>query len=488
MQAQSKQLRGFVAVWVGITLLIGIATFVAIYVGTGTLDGSDTANALSNAIDSERSARDNDPVVAVAPELNDSQGNAASVTNNAADGSGTGNNADSIAPGSDNQILAQSTSEATPTEESETPTPAPTTPAIDDKAFDLGVQVNYNNTDPNIMGGYLDAAANQLNLNWIKAQIRWEFIEPEEGVYDWTLLDNLFSQTTDYNLKVLASIVTAPEWARQPGADLSKHGPPADNQTFADFIAAILTRYPGKIHAIEVWNEQNIDREWASTGGIRASDYVAMVRTVADTVRFIDPNIIIVSGALSPTGWNDATAKDDLSYTDDLIANGLLNVVDCFGAHHNGYNIGPGVPFDQVPDDPTATFRGPFDNPHPSWSFYTTLNTYANKIQAAGSDVPLCVTEFGWASTEDLNGAPEGFGFAEDNTVAEHGEFLVEAVELMEEWDFVWLAFVWNLNFAPEAGFDATNDNVPYSLIRNNYIPSPAWLPISEMDFRGRED
>ncbi|KAB2861359.1 MAG: hypothetical protein F9K46_08585 [Anaerolineae bacterium] len=337
------------------------------------------------------------------------------------------------------------------------------------------------------MAGTLDAAANQLRLNWVKLQVRWEFVEPEEGVYDWSYLDVFFQSVPEKNLKVLVGVVTAPEWARQPGADLTKHGPPADNQKFADFIGQLIMRYPGKIHAIEVWNEMNIDREWASINGINAPEYVEMLRVTANTIRFLDPNILVVSGALSPTGVNNEAVHDDFRYTDELIAAGVLDVIDCYGAHHNGYNIGPNVPYDQVPNDPAATFRGPFDSPHPSWSFYTTLTTYANKISAAGSTVPLCVTEFGWATTADLGGQyPQYFEFANDNTLDESAQFLVEAIQLMESWGFVRLAFIWNLNFGPEESFNATNDNVPYSLIRPNYFLSPAWGQIAEMDFRGR--
>lgn len=512
MQAQAKatpqQLRGFVAVWIGLTLLIGIATFVAIYIGTGSLDGENTANALSgSALNTSRNVNNpigddsNEAVVAVAPNNNSAVLDSASINNdanktdNALSGDeGSGSNTNNIESNNDVALAAQETEEpadAPPAQDpTQTPTPElqPTVPAVEQQDFDLGVQIGI--PDPfneNDMKGWLDAAANQLNLNWLKVQIRWEFIEPEEGVYDWNRLDAFFALTGDYNIKVLASIVTAPAWAREPGADLSKHGPPADNQKFANFIAQILTRYPSKIHAIEVWNEMNIDREWASIQGISAPNYVSMVKTVADTVRFIDPNIMIVSGALSPTGWDDETARPDFAYTDQLIAAGVLNIVDCFGAHHNGYNIGPSVPFDNVPPDPTALFRGPFDNAHPSWSFYTTLTTYANKIQAAGSDVPLCVTEFGWAVTADMSGVPAGFEFAQDNTIEEQGQYLVEAINLMQEWGFVRLALIWNLNFGPAEGFNAASDNVPYSLIRPNYIPSPAWLPISEMNFRSKQ-
>jgi hypothetical protein len=496
-----QQLRGFVAIWVGLTLLIGIATFVAIYVGTGSLDGENTANALSGSafdnsnVNNPISNGESDPVVAVAPNGDNNPANNAADAPEGSEASAVisddgqgGDGPENAAASESAAVVAQETEEPAEASAQETPapTPEPTTPAIQETDFNLGVQLTTN-PDPNVMAGYLDAAANQLNLEWVKLQIRWEFVEPEQGVYDWTRLDGFFSQTADYDLKVLASIVTAPDWAREPGANLEMHGPPADNQVFADFVAQVLTRYPGKIHAVEIWNEMNIDREWASVNGINAANYVEMARVVANTIRFLDPNIIVVSGAPSPTGVNAVFARDDISYTEELIAAGILNVVDCYGAHHNGYNIGPNVPFNQVPADPTATFRGPFDNPHPSWSFYSTLNAYANRIQAAGSDVPLCVTEFGWPTTEDMDGFPPGFEFANDNTLQEHGQFIVEAIQLMEEWGFVRLAFLWNLNFGPEEGFNPTRDNVPYSLIRPGYIPSPAWLPISQMDFRGRE-
>ncbi len=510
-----RQLRGFLAVWMAVTLLVGVATFIAIYAGTGTLgdNGGNNGNnpidsnavaVVANQPDQEAAPVAEDPVDqtdvsanddAVQPEaVEDTTANTdveapASTDNNEAPSASEGSETDpvsdtSVGGGTENNPPAQ------PAQQDVTPTPtfAPTIPATQQTGFDLGAQVMIPySKDGNSMAGTLDAAANQLRLNWVKLQVRWEFVEPEEGVYDWSYLDVFFQSVTEKNVKVLVGVVTAPEWARQPGADLTKHGPPADNQKFADFVAQLIMRYPGKIHAIEVWNEMNLDREWASINGINAPEYVEMLRVAANTIRFLDPNILVVSGALSPTGVNNEAVHDDFRYTDELIAAGVLEVADCFGAHHNGYNIGPNVPYDQVPNDPTATFRGPFDSPHPSWSFYTTLTTYANKISAAGSTVPLCVTEFGWATTADLGGQfPQYFEFANDNTLDESGQFIVEAIQLMESWGFVRLAFIWNLNFGPEESFNATNDNVPYSMIRPNYFLSPAWGQIAAMDFRGR--
>ncbi len=144
----------------------------------------------------------------------------------------------------------------------------------------------------------------------------------------------------------MLSVVTAPDWAREPGNQrLDEVGPPADPQTYANFLITMLYRYPGQIHAIEVWNEMNIDREWASIYGLNAQNYVNLLRAAYTAIKSVDPGIIVISGALSPTGVNDGVgAYDDFVYMDMLIQAGLLDTIDCVGAHHNGYNIGPNVP------------------------------------------------------------------------------------------------------------------------------------------------
>lgn len=517
LEKHRQQLRGFVAVWLSVTLLIGVATFVGIYVGTGQLkasaendnsvqvvpiaqDESNTNDVAAASINVDNTASENADTVV--DEESSANTTAFNITTDQTDQSNSAANiTESVESDDANTVIqeaAGSPDNNPPAQDDPTPVPQPTIPPVQDRDFNLGIQVipNFNN-DRGIIEGDLDAAANQLNLNWVKLQVRWEFAEPSPGVYEWEQqgYDVFFEVAQEKNLKVLISVVSSPEWAREPGANLSQHGPPADFQVFANFVGNMISRYPGQIHAVEVWNEMNLAREWTSTGGLSAANYVQMATTVANTVRFLDPNIIVVSGALSPTGVDDGViAIDDFRYTDQLIAAGLLNVVDCFGAHHNGYNIGPNVPFDNVPNDPNAIFRGPFNNPHHSWSFYSTLTTYANKIRAAGSEVPLCVTEFGWAVAEDLN--PDlrpipNFEFSEDNTLEEQRMFFVEAVRLMEEeWDFVWLAFIWNLNFGKEANWDISRpdrDNIPYSLVRPNYIPAEAWAYIADMDFRGRD-
>lgn len=440
-----RQVRNFSLIWAGLTFILGVTTFIAIYAAAGTLTGTTTTDNFRNV---GIPTQGETSVAAVAQ--------VASSTPRPTEPPAT------EAP----QAIAQ-----VPTEPQATPTLLP----VNDKRFQLGVQVQVSIDN---MAQWTNVARNQLSIHWIKKQVRWQDVEKERGNFDWYETDTYMTAAADEGLRVLLSVVTAPDWAREPGVDLTQIGPPANVQDYANFVTALLRRYPGDIHAIEVWNEQNLDREWTSTGGLSAANYVNLLRTAYQAIKAVDPGVIVVSGALSPTGLSDGVhAYDDFVYMDAMIAAGMLNYTDCVGAHHNGINLSPEYTYDSGYNDPTATFRGPFDNPHHSWSFRSTLQTYAAKIAQAPNSTgqKLCVTEFGWASAEGLEGVPEGFGFAQDNTLEEQRDFTILALDYMKDSDFVWLAFLWNLNYGPQAGWDPNNDNVPYSIIGPNFVFRPVF-------------
>ena len=367
--------------------------------------------------------------------------------------------------------------------------PYPTVESAEE-VFGYGIAIHGTGGPLELMD-YWMGQVDSLGLGWVKQQVRWGFFEGNPGEMDWSGYDAVVDSANKANLKVMLSVVEAPVWTRTYFDDNPEKAPPDDLAKYAEFLGRLVDRYKGRIHAIEVWNEQNLDREWDTAEGVSAERYVEMLRLSYQAIKSRDPNIIVISGALAPTGANlfdehnpeRRLTMDDFEYFDQMIAAGFLNYCDCVGAHHNGYNIGPTVPWDEAPRDSnaaTARFRGPFDNPHHSWSLYSTLTTYANKIQLAGGTQRLCVTEFGWAVAEDLGGYPPGFEFAQDNTLQEQADYLVEAVQWMQESNVVWLAWIWNLNYGAQAGWDPNNDNTPYSILRPDNVPAPAWDAIAQ--------
>jgi hypothetical protein len=347
--------------------------------------------------------------------------------------------------------------------------------------FGYGIQIHGNATmgDP---AGTMQAVRDQLGLDWVKMQLQWWLIQPEPQAGQWFFYDAVVEQAKAHGLHLLVSVVGAPGWTRASGTE---NGPPDDYALFAEFLREMLTRYQGQIDAVEVWNEQNLDREWSSTNGVSPEDYVEFLRVANEAIKSIDPDIIVVSGALAPTGPGDWVRwADDFEYLDRALAAGLLDHADCVGAHHNGYNIAPDVAFDEAGDTAeaaTAFFRGPFDNPAHSWSFKTTLDTYAAKVQALDPAKKLCVTEFGWASSEGYEEYPKDFGFARDNTLQEQADYLVQAFQQMYDSGDVWLAFMFNFDFGNK-GSGPTDDPVPYSIVDIQGVPRPAFGAIAAME------
>ena len=84
---------------------------------------------------------------------------------------------------------------------------------------------------------------------------------------------------------------------------------------------------------------------------------------------------------------------------------------------------------------------------------------------------------------------PSGFEFGADNSLADQADFTDQAINEMQQWGFVQLAFLWNLNYAAQVGFNmgaAGGDNVLWSILGKNYQPRPVWQKIVDRNFRGQ--
>ena len=199
--------------------------------------------------------------------------------------------------------------------------------------FGYGVQVNGLVGDAKLSAELAD----KLHARWIKQQLQWGVFEHEQGKIDWTGFDNIINAAHERGLRVMLSIPTAPQWTHpnlQPSTPPGENdpdaieGPPDDPQAYANFVGQVVDRYKGKIQAIEVWNEQNLVREWRTTPQkIDASAYIALLSAAYKTIKEKDPNITVISGALSPTGVSDGVnAVDDFVYMQQMVDAGLLDV------------------------------------------------------------------------------------------------------------------------------------------------------------------
>jgi hypothetical protein len=318
------------------------------------------------------------------------------------------------------------------------PTKKPAASAGAANVFAYGIQV-----DPAGAAKTIINDLNKLGIRWVKFQLSWKDIEPQQGTYNWGAWDQIMLTYNRAGFHVLLSVVKAPDWARPKNTDLSQEGPPADPNTFARFVGEMSQRYRTGVHAIEVWNEQNLAREGGGAP-MPAQNYIALLSAAYNTIKTVDRSVIVVSGGPTPAGDVPGAAIDDITYLGQMYAAGLKGVSDAVGVHPSGYNCPADADWQSV-SDPTATFRGPFDNRHHSWCFRGTMEGYRNVMVANGdSNKLLWPTEFGWAVA---NPPPPSYEYAADNTRQEQAQWIVSAYEQAKAWGWVGPMFLWNLNY-----------------------------------------
>ncbi|MCG3209132.1 MAG: hypothetical protein FOGNACKC_02751 [Anaerolineae bacterium] len=322
---------------------------------------------------------------------------------------------------------------------------APPPPAVKpvNVPFGYGIQADpRGNTGGNI------AAIQRLGFNWIKFQMAWKDVESKPNDFSWGMWDEIINAYSANGIRVLLSIPKAPDWARPFDDDKSVEGPPADPDQYARFVALVAERYRGRVQAIEVWNEQNLWYEAGGAGRIDPAKYVDLLQRSYRAIKAANPDMIVVSGALTPAGNVGDLAKDDVEYLQGMYAAGAKGYFDALGAHPSGYNC-PALGDWRTVADAQANFRGPFENRHHSWCFRGTMEGYREVMVANGDgDKAIVPTEFGWA----VSGNPQpGYEYARDNTPEEQAQWIVEAYQLAKQWGWVGPMFLWNLDYGETA-------------------------------------
>jgi hypothetical protein len=288
-----------------------------------------------------------------------------------------------------------------------------------------------------------------MGFNWVKFQMAWKDVESAPGDFSWALWDQIIDAYHVNGIQILLSIPKAPDWARPFDDDKSVEGPPEDPNKYAEFVANVAGRYRGRVQAIEIWNEQNLWYEAGGMGRINAANYVQLLQLSYQAIKNVNPEMIVVSGALTPAGNVGEAAVDDIDYLNQMYANGAKGFFDALGAHPSGYNCPARSDWRTVSDSTATSFRGPFENRHHSWCFRGTMEGYREVMVANGDGNKVIIpTEFGWA----VSGNPKpGYEYARDNTPEEQAQWIVEAYQLGKEWGWVGPMLLWNLDYGVTA-------------------------------------
>lgn len=284
-----------------------------------------------------------------------------------------------------------------------------------------------------------------MSYNHVKQTFAWKDLEPRQDSWDWEQADRIMDEVERRDLRMVARLGQVPEWA-QPEinssveTDDSHDVPPVDMADWRDFCFTVADRYKGRIVAYQIWNEPNLTREWGNEHPDPA-DYVALLAECSEEIRRADPDAILISAGLAPTGNNDEIALPDDVYLDQMYRNDFQQYIDVVGVHATGY-----APPEVGPDD--AEKEG-----HGRWFTFRRIEDLRKIMIAHGDEArQMAIMEFGY-TTDTRNPDYAWYAVTEE----EQADMLKRAYDYATEHWRPWVGLM--------------------TLI---YMPSPGWIPDDE--------
>ena len=231
------------------------------------------------------------------------------------------------------------------------------------------------------------------------AATQWAVLNPSEGTYDWTELNNwlnIAAQNAKTDLIYTFGVV--PQWASSkpndqtcvsdgslPGScdapkDVNPDGTGTD-QLFQNFVRALVAQAAGKIKYWELWNEPDCPYEWNGT----MAQLVRMAKDAYAIIKAADPTALV----LTPSSVDAGPGKSIDIWLPAYIAAGGGNYADIVAFH--GY-INPAL--GQAPEAITGT-----------------VDQVTSSLSGALATKPVWNTEGGWTQNSNLPNADMQAGF-----------------------------------------------------------------------------
>jgi len=312
-------------------------------------------------------------------------------------------------------------------------------------------------------------------FGWAKQKLAWRDVEGIlPGHYDWWAADQLVEEAEAAGVALIFRIDRPPVWALPQGMT-SDNGPPVDPADLQSFCYAVASRYRGRVAGYQVWNEPNLAREWGGFPPDPAA-YVALLRACYVGVKAADPQALVISAGLAPTGTTLPDAIPDTEYLTAMYAAGAAPYFDLLGLNAPGYKAPPEIA-PEIAADPAQGYGG-----QRFFCFRHVEDMRAIMEQHGDGHKQVALLEFGW--TTDQNPDHHDYvWFAV--TPEEQADYLVRAFAYAREHWSPWIGpmFVWNM---PDPSWTPDNEEFWWAIVDpfhwDEGLPRPAYEALRQME------
>lgn len=316
----------------------------------------------------------------------------------------------------------------------------------------------------------------EMEFGWVKQHIPWRDVESiEKGNYDWYRVDKMVEMTNAAGLKMIARIDRPPVWAiieyENDGIRVTENQPPYRLSDLGDFCSALAARYKGRIQAYQIWNEPNLSREWGELSP-DPIQYVELLEVCYEAIKAADPDAIVISASLAPTGNTPPLAMPDDQFLIEFYEAGGGEFFDVLGLNAPGYMAPPEISPDETgPDSPYGTYR---------WHVFRHVEDMRRiMVEYGDSSKQVAILEMGW-TTDSREGSPYLWHAVSQE---EQADYLVRAYEYAETNWQPWIGLMTTIYFS-DVAWTEEDEQYWWSITDPDGTPRPAYAALKEM----RED
>ena len=308
----------------------------------------------------------------------------------------------------------------------------------------------------------------EAGFRWIRQEFTWEDIEisAKGDFWDhkwdqdaWKKYDHIVDLAGEYDVRIIARLSNPPAWTRALTNTIGPFAPPDDVRDYGDFVETVVRRYQGRIHHYQLWNEPNIYPEWGNQP-VSPTGYTALLCEGYRRAKAVDPNIVIISGALAQTidmTWRDL---NDFIFLQQM------------------YDAGAGDCFDVMSTNAYSLRSAPTDHRlQPLLINYSRVE-YIRDVMVRNGDAHKPI----WISETNSNAVPGGaagegimdwggFGHVSLETQAAWATLAYQRAQ--EEWPYVGVVNFWF--FKPAADADANQAYYYFRMLDPDFRPLPVY-------------
>ena len=281
----------------------------------------------------------------------------------------------------------------------------------------------------------------EAGFHWLRQEFPWYDIEVGgKGNFDdcrngacisaWDKYDQIVSLAASHGLELLVRLSSPPDWSRAVGAAGGAFAPPDNVADFADYAAAVATRYRGQVHYYQVWNEPNIYNEWGDHP-VDPEAYTRLLCATYQRLKQVDPAIVVVSGVLAPTA--------ELGALNDAGGNNLNDYIFL----QRMYAAGAGPCFDVMSVQGYGLWSGPTDYRRRPLIVNYGRNQFIRDEMVRNGDAgkAIWIAEMNWNTVPPDSGIATSFGQVTEEQQARYAPLAYQRAQA--DWPWVGVNAFW---------------------------------------------